>query len=315
MARVLVTGGAGFIGASLCHEMLRRGDDVTCLDNFSSGSRANVAALLDDSRFSLREHDVTVPYDAECDTIINLACPASPPQYQRDPIGTLLTCVLGARNALDLAWANGARVFQASTSEIYGSPLVHPQDESYWGHVNPVGPRSCYDEGKRCAETLFYDYHRQNGVDTRVARIFNTYGPHMSPSDGRVVSTFIVEALRGEPITIFGDGLQTRSFCYVDDLVDGILALVRSDVTSPVNLGNPVECTMLELAQAVLDITGSRSRIVHAPLPEDDPRQRRPDITLAMSTLGWRPSIELRDGLERTIAYFDGVLRNETAPA
>lgn len=308
MSRVLVTGGAGFIGASLCRALLARGDEVVCLDNFSSGNRANVAELLDARGFALVERDVTAPYEVDADVICNLACPASPPYYQRDPIGTMRTCVLGAINALELARTLGARVFQASTSEIYGDALVHPQDEAYWGNVNPIGLRSCYDEGKRCAETLFYDYHRQHGVDIRMARIFNTYGPHMRPDDGRVVSTFIVQALRGESLTVFGDGLQTRSFCYVDDLVDGVLRLIGSNLTGPVNLGNPVECTMLELARAVLEITGSGSRLVHKPLPQDDPRQRRPNIDLARTALDWSPQVSLRDGLARTVAYFDGVL-------
>lgn len=308
MSRVLVTGGAGFIGASLCRALLARGDEVVCLDNFSSGSRANIDQLCSEPRFTLVDHDVTTPFDLEADGIYNLACPASPPFYQRDPIGTTRTCVLGAINVLDLAGRLGIPVLQASTSEIYGDPDVHPQAESYWGNVNPIGPRSCYDEGKRCAETLFYDYWRQRAVNIRVARVFNCYGPNMSPDDGRVISNFIVQALRGEPITVFGDGLQTRSFCYVDDLVDGLMRLMASDLTSPVNLGNPGEYTMIELARTVIELTGSRSSLIHRPLPQDDPRRRQPDIALAKASLGWAPTISLHDGLGRTIAYFDRML-------
>ncbi len=306
--RVLVTGGAGFIGSHLCRRLLADGHEVLCADNFSTGSRSSIAGLLDHPHFALVEHDVVLPLDADIDQIYNLACPASPVHYQRDPVATTRTCVLGAINMLDLARHRNARIFQASTSEVYGDPAVHPQTEAYWGNVNPIGPRSCYDEGKRCAETLFFDYQRQYAVAVRVARIFNTYGPGMAVDDGRVVSNFIMQALRGHDLTVFGDGQQTRSFCYVDDLVDGAVKLMTGDLPGPVNLGNPVEFTMLELASLVIELTGSRAAITHAPLPVDDPRQRQPDITLARAALGWEPRIALRDGLARTIAYFDGML-------
>ena len=307
---ILVTGGAGFLGSYLCERLLEAGNDVLCLDNFHTGSRANILHLLDDRRFELLRHDVTVPLCAEIDEIYNLACPASPVHYQMDPVQTVRTNVHGAINLLELARRTGARIFQASTSEVYGDPSVHPQPESYTGNVNPIGERACYDEGKRCAETLFFDYHRQYGVDIRVARIFNTYGPRMRPDDGRVVSNFIVQALKGEPITIYGDGSQTRSFCYVDDLVRGFLALMYAsdDVPLPVNLGNPVEFTIRELAMTVLDLTGSGSKLVERPLPMDDPTQRRPDISRAMEHLGWTPEVQLREGLVKTIAYFDDML-------
>jgi UDP-glucuronate decarboxylase len=302
---VLVTGGAGFLGSHLCDRLIARGDVVVCMDNFLTGREANIEHLLDHPRFTLLRHDVTLPLDVEADEIYSLACPASPPRYQHDPIQTLRTSVLGALNLLELARRRGARILQASTSEVYGDPLQHPQAESYWGHVNPVGLRSCYDEGKRCAETLFMDYRRQHGVDVRIARIFNTYGPRMDPEDGRVVSNFIVQALRGEPLTLYGKGTQTRSFCFVDDLVEGFLRFMDTpDVTGPMNLGNPGEFTVAQLAQEVLALTGSRSPCIHLPLPADDPTQRRPDIQLAQDHLGWQPTVELREGLGRTIAWF-----------
>jgi UDP-glucuronate decarboxylase len=308
--RVLVTGGAGFLGSHLCERLLARGDEVLCVDNFFTGTRDNVAHLVDDAHFELMRHDVTFPLYVEVDEIFNLACPASPVHYQRDPVQTIKTSVHGAINMLGLAKRTRAKILQASTSEIYGDPHVHPQPESYWGNVNPIGPRSCYDEGKRAAETLFFDYHRQHGLRVKVARIFNTYGPRMHPNDGRVVSTFIVQALRGEPITIFGDGQQTRSFCYRDDLVEGLMRLMDSpdEVTGPINLGNPGEFTMLELAEQVIAITGSSSIIEHRELPIDDPRQRRPVIDQAQAVLGWAPTIDLAAGLERTIAYFAELL-------
>lgn len=308
--RILVTGGAGFLGSHLCERLLAAGHDVLCLDNFFTGNKTNVAHLLDNPYFELLRHDVTFPLYVEVDEIYNLACPASPIHYVRDPVQTTKTSVHGAINMLGLAKRVGARIMQASTSEVYGDPHVHPQPESYWGHVNPTGPRSCYDEGKRCAETLFFDYRRQHGLAVKVARIFNTYGPRMHPNDGRVVSNFIVQALRNAPITIYGDGSQTRSFCYVDDLVSGFLALMNTPdaFCGPVNLGNPGEFTMLELAELVRSLTGSRSAIEHRPLPQDDPRQRRPDIGLASETLGWAPSVSLADGLVPTIAYFDALL-------
>lgn len=309
-SRILVTGGAGFIGSHLCERLLARGHEVLCLDNFFTGSKRNVAHLLGNPYFELVRHDVTFPLYVEVDQIFNLACPASPIHYQRDPVQTTKTSVHGAINMLGLAKRLKARIFQASTSEVYGDPEVHPQPEGYWGRVNPVGPRACYDEGKRCAETLFFDYHRQHGLDIKVARIFNTYGPRMHPDDGRVVSNFIVQALRNEPITIYGDGTQTRSFCYVDDLIEGILRLMDmpAEFTGPVNLGNPEEFSMLELAEHVKNLTGSRSPLVFRPLPTDDPRQRKPDITLARESLGWHPTVSLREGLRRTIDYFEKLL-------
>ena len=309
--RVLVTGGAGFIGSHLCEKLLEKGYEVLCVDNFFTGARSNISHLLDDKRFELLRHDVTFPLFVEVDQIYNLACPASPIHYQFDPVQTTKTSVHGAINMLGLAKRTQARILQASTSEVYGDPNVHPQEESYWGNVNPIGPRSCYDEGKRCAETLFFDYHRQHALDIKVARIFNTYGPRMHPNDGRVVSNFIVQALKGDDITLYGDGQQTRSFCFVDDLVDGLIQLMesRDGVTGPINLGNPGEFTIRELAEHVVELTGSRSKLVNKPLPQDDPRQRQPDITRAKSQLNWAPSIELRDGLTKTIAYFDDLLQ------
>jgi UDP-glucuronate decarboxylase len=304
--RILVTGGAGFLGSHLCERLLAGGDDVLCVDNFFTGTKKNVEHLLGNPRFELMRHDITFPLYVEVDEIYNLACPASPVHYQYDPVQTTKTSVHGAINMLGLAKRVKARILQASTSEVYGDPAVHPQPEGYWGHVNPIGPRSCYDEGKRCAETLFFDYHRQHKLRIKVARIFNTYGPRMHPNDGRVVSNFIVQALRGEPITIFGDGRQTRSFCYVDDLIGGLIRLMATDdgFTGPVNLGNPGEFSMLELAQKVLMLTGSRSELIHKPLPVDDPMQRRPDIQLAHSVLGWEPVTGLDQGLAKTIAFF-----------
>jgi UDP-glucuronate decarboxylase len=309
--RVLVTGGAGFIGSHLCERLLERGNDVLCVDNFFTGRRGNIGHLLQNPRFELMRHDVTFPLYVEVDQIYNLACPASPVHYQFDPVQTTKTSVVGAINMLGLAKRLKVPVLQASTSEVYGDPSVHPQPESYWGNVNPIGPRSCYDEGKRCAETLFFDYRRQHNLDIKVIRIFNTYGPRMHPSDGRVVSNFIVQALRGEDITLYGNGEQTRSFCYVDDLVEGIIGMMEtpSDVTGPINLGNPGEFTMRELAEIVKELTGSQSRLVHRPLPQDDPKQRRPDITQAQETLGWEPTVALRQGLTKTIAYFDELLK------
>jgi UDP-glucuronate decarboxylase len=308
--RILVTGGGGFIGSHLCEKLLADGHDVLCLDNFFTGVKQNIAHLLDHPYFELMRHDVTFPLYIEVDEIYNLACPASPVHYQFDPVQTTKTSVHGAINMLGLAKRLKARIFQASTSEVYGDPQIHPQPEAYWGNVNPIGPRSCYDEGKRCAETLFFDYHRQYGLDIKVARIFNTYGPRMHPNDGRVVSNFIMQALRNEPITLYGDGSQTRSFCYVDDLVTGILRLMDSPkgFTGPVNLGNPGEFTMIALAETILRLTGSSSPLVMKPLPVDDPRQRCPDISLARDTLGWQASTPLEDGLKKTIAYFDDVL-------
>ena len=308
--RTLVTGGAGFLGSHLCQRLLADGHDVICLDNFFTGTKDNIANLLDNPHFELMRHDVTFPLYVEVDAIFNLACPASPIHYQRDPVQTTKTSVHGAINMLGLAKRTGARIFQASTSEVYGDPELHPQPESYWGRVNPIGPRSCYDEGKRCAETLFFDYRRQHGVDIKVARIFNTYGPRMHPNDGRVVSNFIVQALKGEPITLYGEGTQTRSFCYVDDLNEGFMRLMRmpTDFTGPVNLGNPGEFTMIELAEKVKDLTGSRSELVHKPLPTDDPKQRQPDISLAKEAMGWSPKVSLDEGLKETVAYFRKLL-------
>jgi UDP-glucuronate decarboxylase len=303
--RTLVTGGAGFLGSHLCERLLTAGHDVICLDNFHTGSQDNIAHLLANPRFQLIRHDVSLPLKVEVDEIYNLACPASPIHYQRDPIQTIKTSILGAINLLDLAERTKARIFQASTSEVYGDPEIHPQPESYWGRVNPIGPRACYDEGKRSAETLFFDYHRQHNVDIKVARIFNTYGPRMHPKDGRVVSNFIVQALRGEDITIYGNGQQTRSFCYVDDLMDGLVRMMGTEpgFAGPVNLGNPSEFTVLELAEKVLRLVGGASKISFHPLPTDDPKQRQPDIRLAKSKLGWEPKISLEDGLKETIAY------------
>jgi UDP-glucuronate decarboxylase len=308
--RILVTGGSGFLGSHLCERLLNEGANVICVDNFFSGTRRNIEHLLDHKRFELVRHDVTFPLYIEVDQIYNLACPASPIHYQRDPVQTTKTSVHGAINMLGLAKRVRATIMQASTSEVYGDPSVHPQQEEYWGNVNPIGPRSCYDEGKRCAETLFFDYRRQHNMRIKVARIFNTYGPHMHPNDGRVVSNFIVQALLGRDITIYGDGSQTRSFCYVDDLIDGFVRLMGSadSVTGPINLGNPGEFTMLELASQVLDITGSRSKIVHRVLPQDDPKQRRPDISKAQDILGWTPRIPLKEGLGSTIDYFQKLL-------
>jgi UDP-glucuronate decarboxylase len=308
--RVLVTGGAGFLGSHLCERLLNEGCEVLCVDNFFTGRRSNVAHLLGNSRFELMRHDVTFPLYVEVDEIYNLACPASPIHYQYDPVQTTKTSVHGAINMLGLAKRTRATIFQASTSEVYGDPDVHPQPESYWGHVNPIGPRSCYDEGKRCAETLFFDYHRQHNLNIKVARIFNTYGTRMHPQDGRVVSNFIVQALQNRPITIYGDGSQTRSFCYVDDLIEGFLRFMATEpaVTGPMNLGNPREFSMRELADVVREVVGNRVPIVHAPLPTDDPKQRQPDISYARKTIGWEPKVELREGIEATVAYFDGLL-------
>jgi UDP-glucuronate decarboxylase len=308
--RILVTGGAGFVGSHLCGALLASGNDVLCVDNYFTGRRENVSHLLDHPRFELLRHDVTFPLYVEVDEIYNLACPASPVHYQFDPVQTTKTSVLGAVNMLGLAKRTRAKVLQASTSEVYGDPTVSPQSESYRGNVNPLGPRACYDEGKRCAETLFFDYHRQNGIRIKVVRIFNTYGPRMHPNDGRVVSNFIVQALRGEDITVYGDGGQTRAFCYVDDLVAGIVGTMATgdDVTGPINLGNPHEMSVLELAERVVSLTNSRSRIVYRPLPQDDPMQRCPDISLARQVLAWQPTVPLDDGLRQTIAYFERVL-------
>lgn len=313
--RVLVTGGAGFIGSYLCERLLDRGCSVLCVDNFFTGSRANVAHLLDHPMFELMRHDVTFPLYVEVDEIYNLACPASPVHYQHDPVQTTKTSVHGAINMLGLAKRTRAKILQASTSEVYGDPHVHPQVEEYWGNVNPIGPRSCYDEGKRCAETLFFDYHRQHQLRIKVARIFNTYGPRMHPNDGRVVSNFIIQALRGKPITLFGDGEQTRSFCYVSDLVDGLIALMESpdEVTGPINLGNPGEFTIRELAEQVIALTGSVSTLSFRPLPQDDPKQRKPDISRAADQLGWAPKVSLQEGLVPAIEYFRQFADAETA--
>ena len=310
--RVLVTGGAGFLGSHLCDRLINDGHDVLCVDNFYTGRRANIAHLLDHANFEVMRHDVTFPLYVEVDEIYNLACPAAPIHYQFDPVATTKVSVHGAINMLGLAKRVKAKVFQASTSEVYGDPLVHPQPESYWGHVNPIGLRSCYDEGKRCAETLFFDYHRQHKVRIKVARIFNTYGPRMHVNDGRVVSNFIVQALKGEDITIYGDGSQTRSFCYCSDLVEAFVRFMATgdEVTGPMNLGNPVEFTIRELAEKVIALTGASSKLVLKPLPADDPKQRQPDITYARKELGWEPTVQLEDGLKKTIAYFDEFLRN-----
>ncbi len=303
--RILVTGGAGFLGSHLCERLLRDGHEVVCLDNLFTGQKRNIAHLLPNANFEFVRHDIIDPFKYEVDQIYNLACPASPPHYQYNPIKTTKTSVMGAINCLGLAKRVKARVFQASTSEIYGDPTVHPQPESYWGNVNPIGRRSCYDEGKRCAETLCFDYHRENKVDIRVVRIFNTYGPRMHPNDGRVVSNFIVQALQGQDLTVYGDGQQTRSFCYVDDLIEGFLRfMAQTETVGPLNLGNPGEFTMLQLAQKTLQLVGGKSKIVHKPLPADDPKQRQPDITLAKQILKWEPKVALDEGLKQTIAYF-----------
>lgn len=309
----LVTGGAGFLGSHLCERLLNDGYEVICLDNFFTGSKDNISHLLNHPRFELMRHDVTIPLYVEVDEIYNLACPASPVHYQFDPVQTTKTSVHGAINMLGLAKRTSAKIFQASTSEVYGDPEVHPQSEIYWGKVNPIGPRACYDEGKRCAETLFFDYYRQHGLNIKVARIFNTYGPRMHPNDGRVVSNFIVQALRSESITLYGDGTQTRSFCYVDDLIEGFVRLMHMpvDFSGPVNLGNPQEFTMIELAETIKQLTGSKSKLIHEPLPADDPQQRQPDIRLARDSFGWEPSIMLEEGLKATIEYFEQLLSSE----
>ncbi|KXO06427.1 MULTISPECIES: UDP-glucuronic acid decarboxylase family protein [Marinobacter] len=309
--RILVTGGAGFLGSHLCERLLSEGHDVLCVDNFFTGRKRNIAHLMSNPYFEVMRHDVTFPLYVEVDQIYNLACPASPVHYQHDPVQTTKTSVHGAINMLGLAKRLGARIFQASTSEVYGDPEVHPQPESYWGKVNPIGIRSCYDEGKRCAETLFFDYYRQHALSIKVARIFNTYGPRMHPNDGRVVSNFVVQALKGEDITIYGEGQQTRSFCYSDDLIEGFVRLMNSpyELTGPVNLGNPNEFTIRELAEKVIELTGSKSKLIFKPLPEDDPKQRQPDISQAKSDLQWYPTVELKEGLIKTISYFDELLK------
>jgi len=311
--RVLITGGAGFIGSHLCERLVAEAQEVLCVDNFYTGTRRNMYSLLDNPRFELMRQDVCFPLYVEVDRIYNLACPASPIHYQHDPVQTTKTSVHGAINMLGLAKRVKATILQASTSEVYGDPTVHPQPEEYWGNVNPIGPRSCYDEGKRCAETLFFDYYRQHRLPIKVARIFNTYGPRMHPNDGRVVSNFIVQALMNKDITVYGDGSQTRSFCYVDDLVDGLIRLMESDrdIVGPINLGNPSEFTIRQLAETVIDLTGSRSKIIHRPLPQDDPKQRQPDISKAQELLGWQPAVALADGLTKTIAYFEGLLATQ----
>ena len=313
--RILVTGGAGFLGSHLCERLIGQGCEVLCVDNLFTGTRRNISHLLNNPAFEFMRHDVTFPLFVEVDEIYNLACPASPVHYQHDPVQTTKTSVHGAINMLGLAKRLGVKILQASTSEVYGDPAVHPQTEDYWGHVNPIGTRSCYDEGKRCAETLFFDYHRQLGLEIKVARIFNTYGPRMHPADGRVVSNFIVQALNNEPITIYGDGSQTRSFCYVDDLIGGLIGLMETDpgITGPINIGNPNEFTIRELATKVIELTGSKSQIVENPLPSDDPRQRQPDITKAKDVLGWQPTVPLEHGLKRTIDYFRELLADKLA--
>ena len=310
--RILITGGAGFLGSHLCERLLNEGNEVFCLDNFFTGTKDNIIHLMDDHRFELIRHDVELPIHLEIDEIYNLACPASPIHYQYNPIHTTKTSIMGALNMLGLAKRQKAKIMQASTSEVYGDPEVHPQSETYWGNVNPIGFRSCYDEGKRCAETLFFDYYREHKLKIKVARIFNTYGPRMHPSDGRVVSNFIIQALMGKDITVYGDGLQTRSFCYVDELIDGFIRLMASpdEFTGPVNLGNPVEFTIKELAEKVIDMTGSKSKITYKPLPHDDPKQRQPDIALAKRELDWEPTIKLEDGLRKTIEYFDTLIHS-----
>ena len=311
MRQILVTGGAGFLGSHLCDRLIKDGNSVICLDNFFTGSKQNIAHLIGNQNFELIRHDVTFPIYIEIDQIYNLACPASPVHYQHDPVQTTKTSVHGAINMLGLAKRTKARILQASTSEVYGDPEQHPQQESYWGRVNPIGPRSCYDEGKRCAETLFFDYYRQHSLDIKVVRIFNTYGPRMHPNDGRVISNFIVQALKSEDITMYGDGQQTRSFCYVDDLIDGFIKMMGTGqgVTGPINLGNPGEFTMLELAEKIIKLTGSKSKLIFKPLPPDDPRKRQPDIGLAKSNLGWEPKVKLDDGLRETISYFRNLLK------
>ena len=315
--RVLVTGGAGFIGSHLCERLLARGDEVLCVDNFFTATRPNVSALMSNSRFELIRHDVCFPLYVEVDKIYNLACPASPIHYQFDPVQTTKTSVHGAINMLGLAKRVKAKILQASTSEVYGDPTVHPQTEDYWGHVNPIGPRSCYDEGKRCAETLFFDYRRQHNLKIKIARIFNTYGPRMHPNDGRVISNFVVQALQNKDITVYGEGSQTRAFCYVDDLIDGLVRLMETsdDVVGPFNLGNPEEFSVRELAETIIALTGSSSRIVHRPLPEDDPKQRRPDISKAQAILHWQPKTSLRDGLMKVVVYFERLLSGQEAHA
>ena len=315
--RVLGTGGAGFIGSHLCERLLARGDEVLCVDNFFTATRPNVSGLMSNSRFELVRHDVSFPLYVEVDKIYNLACPASPIHYQFDPVQTTKTSVHGAINMLGLAKRVKAKILQASTSEVYGDPTVHPQTEDYWGHVNPIGPRSCYDEGKRCAETLFFDYRRQHNLKIKIARIFNTYGPRMHPNDGRVVSNFVVQALQNKDITVYGDGSQTRSFCYVDDLIDGLVRLMETsdDVVGPFNLGNPEEFSVRELAETIIALIGSSSRIIHRPLPEDDPKQRRPDISKAQAILHWQPKTSLRDGLMKVVVYFERLLSGQEAHA
>lgn len=313
MKKILVTGGAGFLGSHLCEALLKQGNEVICMDNYFTGSKSNIIHLLDNPYFELYRHDVTMPAHVEVDEIYNLACPASPIHYQYDPIKTIQTSIMGAINMLGVAKRTGAKILQASTSEVYGDPHVHPQPEEYWGNVNPIGIRSCYDEGKRCAETLFFDYHRQNNVRIKVIRIFNTYGPNMHPNDGRVVSNFIVQALKGKDITIYGDGSQTRSFCYCDDLIRGMIAMMATpdEITGPINLGNPHEFTIKQLAELVIELTGSKSQIIYEPLPSDDPTQRQPIIDKAKEILGWEPTVQLREGLVKTIEYFDGKLKGE----
>jgi len=310
--RILITGGAGFLGSHLSERLLKEGNEILCLDNFFTGTKGNIDHLMDDRNFELIRHDIEFPIHLEVDEIYNLACPASPPHYQHNPIHTNKTSVLGAINMLGLAKRQNAKIMQASTSEVYGDPQVHPQTEDYWGNVNPIGIRSCYDEGKRCAETLFFDYYRENQVKIKIARIFNTYGPYMHPSDGRVVSNFIIQALKGEDITIYGDGSQSRSFCYVDELIDGFIRLMATDAfTGPVNLGNPIEFTIKELAEKIIEMTNSKSRLSLNPLPQDDPKQRQPDITLAKKELGWEPIIKLEEGLKSTISYFEDLIKNK----
>ncbi len=309
--RILVTGGAGFIGSHLCERLLENGNEVICVDNFFTGTKDNIVHLMDNPYFEIIRHDICFPLYVEVDEIYNLACPASPIHYQKDPVQTTKVSVLGSINMLGLAKRLKIKILQASTSEVYGDPTVHPQPETYWGNVNPIGLRACYDEGKRCAETLFFDYHRQHGIKIKVVRIFNTYGPRMHPNDGRVVSNFIVQALKNEPITVYGDGTQTRSFCYVDDMVEGIIKMMNSDddFTGPVNLGNPEEYRIIDLAKEIIDLTGSKSKIVHKPLPQDDPKRRCPDITLAKETLNWEPKTPVKEGLKKTISYFEELLR------